>query len=180
MLMVAIILIALGLIVLVYGTRLALFGAGVGALLGIGILRLLPGAQESLLWLALPIGLAILFAVGAGLVKGMVGLITLALGALAGGAITLALLDLFGIDLGFIDWILALVGAIIGAGFLSRFKDWTIIVLASLVGALLTVRGLQLLVPFVQGFIASLIGLVLAGAGIAYHGGWIGGKKAAK
>jgi hypothetical protein len=89
-------------------------------------------------------------------------------------------LDLFGLDLGLVGWLLALVGAVIGAGLLSRFKEWTLIVLASLVGALLTVRGLQMLIPFVQGFIASLIGLVLAGGGIAYHAGYLGGGKSAK
>jgi hypothetical protein len=174
---ISIIVIVLGLIVLAFGTRLALFGAGVGALLGIGLVRILPGSQESLWWLVVPIGLAILFALGAGLLKGLVGIITMALGALAGAAITIALLDLFGIDLGFVNWILALVGAIIGIALLSRFKDWTIIILASIVGALLTVRGLQMLFPSLQGFIATLIGIVLAGGGMAYHGGLFGKKK---
>jgi hypothetical protein len=180
MFILSIALIALGLVVLVYGNRLALFGAGIGALLGIAFLRFLPGTQESWLWLILPVGLAILFALGAGLAKGLLGLVTLALGALAGGVIVLAVLDLFGLDLGLVGWLLALVGAVIGAGLLSRFKEWTLIVLASLVGALLTVRGLQMLIPFVQGFIASLIGLVLAGGGIAYHAGYLGGGKSAK
>ena len=180
MVAVAFVLIVLGLVVLVYGTRLTLFGAGVGALLGLAILRILPGAQESLLWLIVPIGLAILFALGAGLAKGLIGLVTLALGALAGGAIVLAVLDLFGLDFGLMNWLLALVGAVIGAGFLSRFKEWTIIVLAAVVGALLTVRGLQMLIPFVQGSIATLIGVLLAGGGIAYHAGWLGGGKSAK
>ena len=176
----SIILIVVGLIVLAFGNRLAFFGAGVGALLGIVILRFFPGAQDSWLWLIIPVGLAILFAVGAGLAKGLIKLITLAFGALAGGMIVLSVMDLFGLDLGLINWILALVGAVIGAGLLSRFEEWTVIVLASIVGALLTVRGLQMLVPFVQDFMATLIGLVLAGGGIAYHAGLFGGKKSAK
>jgi hypothetical protein len=170
-------LILLGLVVLVFGTRFILLGAGVGALLGIGLLQLLPGTQESALWLIIPIGLAVLFALGAGFAKGMIGLITLALGALAGGAIVLAVLDLFGLDLGFTNWILALIGAVIGAGLMSRFKNWAVIILASLVGALLAVRGLQMLIPAVQGFLASLIGLVLLGGGIAYQGGFFGKRK---
>jgi hypothetical protein len=42
----AVLVIALGIFILALGTRLALLGAGVGALLGIGILRFLPGSQE--------------------------------------------------------------------------------------------------------------------------------------
>jgi hypothetical protein len=177
MFLIAVILIALGIIVLLFGNRLALFGAGVGALLGLGILRILPGVQESLLWLVVPVGLAILFAVGAGFAKGLVSLITLALGALAGGAIVLALLDLFGLDWGLMNWVLALVGAVIGAGLASRFKDWAVILLAGIVGALLCVRGLQMIFPSLDGAIATLIGVLLAAAGIAYHGGLIGGQR---
>ncbi len=174
-----IIFIVLGLIVLAFGSRLAIFGAGVGALLGIGILSILPGVQEGWLWWIIPIGLAILFAFGAGIAKALVGLVTLALGALAGGAITLGLLNLFGLDWGLVNWLLALVGAVIGAGLMSRFKDWTVIVLAAVVGALLCTRGLQMLIPALNGAIGSLIGLVLAGTGIAYQGGLFGrGKKA--
>ena len=174
-----IIFIVLGVLVLAFGSRLAIFGAGVGALLGIGILSILPVAQESWLWLVVPIGLAILFAFGAGIAKSLVGLVTLALGALAGGAITLGLLNLFGLDWGLVNWLLALVGAVIGAGVMSRFKDWTVIILAAVVGALLCTRGLQMLIPALNGAIGSLIGLVLAGAGIAYQGGLFGrGKKA--
>ena len=170
-------LILLGLVMLVFGTRMVILGAGVGALLGIGFLRLLPGTQESALWLIIPIGLAVLFAVGAGFAKGMISLITLALGALAGGAIVLAVLDLFSLDLGLMNWILALVGAVIGAGLMSRFKDWAVIILASLVGALLAVRGLQMLLPVVQDVLASLIGLALLVVGIAYQGGFFGRRK---
>jgi hypothetical protein len=46
----AILIIILGIFILVVGNRLTLLGAGVGALLGIGILRVLPGSQDSLWW----------------------------------------------------------------------------------------------------------------------------------
>ena len=170
----------MGLVALALGIRLALFAAGVGALLGIGLLRLLHGAEEGWLWYLIPVGLAILFALGAGIAKGLLSLFTLTLGALAGGAIVLAVLDLFGLDWGLMNWILALVGAVVGAGLASRFKEWVIIVLAAIVGALLTVRGLQMPIPFVQGFLATLVGLVLAGGAITYHGGLFKGSKATK
>jgi hypothetical protein len=172
----AILVIIFGFIVLLYGNRLALFGAAVGALLGLAIVRFLPGAQAGFLWMLVPIGLAIFFAFGGAFIKGIISLVTLVFGALAGGAIVLSLLDVFGVDAGFMGWILALVGAIIGAILVSRFKDWAIIILAAIVGALLVVRGTQMLLPSIQGAIASLIGLVLAGGAIAYHGGLLGKK----
>ncbi len=173
----AIAIIIFGFCVLWFGKRLVILGAGVGALLGIAILRILPGSQESWLWLILPVGLAIFFALGSGIAKGLISLISLALGALAGGAIVLAVLDLFGLDMGLVNWVLALIGAVIGAAIMNRFKDWGILILAAFVGALLSVRGLQMLVPAVQGWLASLIGLVLFGGALAYHAGLFNKKK---
>ena len=172
----ALILIALGILTLLFGSRLVLLGAATGALLGIAVLRFLPGSQGSWLWLVIPVGLAVLFALSSGMAKGLIGLVSLAIGALAGGSVVFAVMDLFGLDLGLLGWGLALVGAVIGAGFMSRFKKWTVMVLAGVIGALLCVRGLQMMVPFMQGSIASLVGLLLAGAGIAYQGGILGGK----
>jgi len=168
----AILIIALGIFILVVGNRLTILGAGVGALLGIGLLRLLPGNQDSLWWWILPVGLAALFMIGAIIFKGFISLITLAIGAVAGGAIVLAVLDLLGINLGLVDWILALVGAVIGVILIQRYKKWAFIALAALVGALLTTRGLQMFVPIVEGFIGTLLTLVLAGLSFAYHGGF--------
>jgi hypothetical protein len=175
----AILVIALGILTLALGNRLVILGAGVGALLGIGILRFLPGNQESLWWWAIPIGLAVLCMIGAVVFKGFVSLITLAIGAVAGAAIVLAALDLIGLNFGLFDWILALIGAVLGVIVIGRFKDWPFIALAALVGALLTVRGLQMLAPIMQGFVGTLLGLVLAGVSFAYHGGFLGGRKPA-
>jgi hypothetical protein len=179
MFLLALLLIGSGLAVLAFGSRLAVLGAGIGALLGIGLLRLLPGMQDSAIWLIVPIGLAIVGAMGTAFMKGLVNIIMLALGVLAGAAIALALLDLFGLNFGLVDWVLALVGGVIGAIVVGRFKSWAVIVIAAVVGALLTVRGLQLLLPSLQGAVATLIALVLAGGGIAYQGGWIGERRRA-
>jgi|RhiMetdeSRZDD1v2_1073273.scaffolds.fasta_scaffold208864_4 hypothetical protein len=179
MFLLALILIGCGLAVLVFGSRMAVLGAGVGALLGVGLLRLLPGVQEGFLWLLVPVGLAILGAVGTGFMKGMVNIVMLVLGVLAGAAIVLGLLDMFGLNFGLFDWVLAIIGGVIGAIVVKRFAGWAVIVIAALVGALLTMRGLQLLLPSLQGPIATLLALVLAGGGIAYHGGWIGQRQGA-
>jgi len=177
MLVYALIVIVLGLVLLGFGKRMWLFGAGVGAVVGLALLRFLPGAQDGWLGFLVVFGLAILFAIGSGIAKGFIGLITLALGALAGGAIVMVVLDLFSLDWGLVNWLLALVGAVIGAGVMSKFKDWAIIILAALVGALLCTRGLQLLVPSLDGLIASLITVVLAGASILYQGGLLTKKS---
>lgn len=176
----AISLILLGIIVLLFGKRLALLAAGVGALLGAGLLRFLPGTQDNLFLLILPLGLAILFAFGASFAKSIINLVILALGALAGGAIILAILDLFGLDFGFTNWILALMGAVIGAAVIMRFKDLPILILAGIVGALLFVRGIQLLVPALDGFLASLITIALAVISIAYQRGLFRSRKSGK
>ncbi len=174
----ALIIIVLGLMLLGFGKRMWLFGAGVGAVVGLAILRFLPGAQDNWFGFLVVIGLAILFAIGSGIAKGLIGLITLALGALAGGAIVLLVLDMFGLDWGLVNWVLALVGAVVGAGVMSRFKDWAIIILAAVVGALLFVDGLTMLIPSLTGFIASLITLVLVVASVVYQGGLLGKGKA--
>jgi hypothetical protein len=175
----AILIIVLGIFILVVGNRLTILGAGVGALLGIGILRFLPGSQDSLWWWIIPVGLAVSFMIGAVIFKGFISLVTLAIGAVAGGAIVLATLDLFGLNFGLMDWILALVGSVIGVILIQRYKEWAFIALAALVGALLTVRGLQIFMPFVQGFFGTLLGLVLAGLSFAYHGGLFKKRKPA-
>ena len=173
----ALVIIVLGLVLLGFGKRMWLFGAGVGALVGLAILRFLPSLQGGWLDILLPVGLAILFAVGSGIAKGFISLIALALGALAGGAIVLMVLDMFGLDWGLVNWLLALVGAVIGAGVMSRFSDWAIIILAAVVGAILFTNGLQMIIPSLDGVLASLISLVLAGASILYQGGLLSKKS---
>lgn len=180
MTLVAIGLIVIGFVIMAFGNRLIVFSAGVGALVGVAILHLLPGDHTGLVWWLVPLGLAALFAIGTGVAKGVVRLVALAVGALAGWAIVIEMLDLLGFDLGVLAWVLALIGAVIGAAILSRYERLTILVLAELVGALLVVLGVRILLPFVQGWLATLIGLALAGLGFAYQGGLFSGKKAAK
>lgn len=76
--------IAIGVAVLVFGKRLAVLGAAVGALLGVGILSLFPGQSSPLLELAIPFLLAVIGFFAAGFAKGIVNIVLLVLGALAG------------------------------------------------------------------------------------------------
>ena len=162
----------LGAFMLVFGNRLALFGGVIGAILGIGILLILPGSKENLAWLLIPVCLSLLFALGTGIVKGLISLITLALGALTGGALVLALLDRFSLNYELMNWVFVLVGAVIGAGLMSRFKAWAMVVMAAVLGALLCTRGLQMMIPSLESMIANIIAVVLTVASVAYHGGF--------
>lgn len=121
-------LIATGLVVLVVGSRLTIAGAAVGAILGLALLRLLPGNQGFWLTLLITLGFAALSFFGASQAKGALGLLTLILGAVAGAAITLNVLDLFRLSFGLLDWILAVAGACIGAVLVISFKDWAVII----------------------------------------------------
>jgi hypothetical protein len=175
-LIVPLILIGFGVALLLIGTRPWLLGAGIGALLGLGLLRLLPGEQSGAFALLVVLALAAVAGFFAGVTKGVVGLVVMALGFLAGGAMAFAVLDLLGGSFGLIDWLLSLVAAVVVAVLARRFSSWALIVLAGLVGALLVVRGVQLWFPSFQGLIAAVTALALAGGSIGYQGGWIGGR----
>jgi hypothetical protein len=162
--------IALGIAVLAFGRRLAVLGAAIGALLGLALLRLFPGTNSPLLALLIPVLLAVIGFFVAGFAKGIVNIVLIVLGALAGAAIMLAFLDLFNINTGLLDWLLAAVGGVIGVLLVGRFKDWAMIILSGLIGGLLVTRGLTTWLPVLQGAVGTLLVLVLAGASIFYQG----------
>lgn len=181
-----ILVIAIGIAVLVFGKRLAVLGAAVGALLGVGLLSLFSASGDPLLQLGLVVLLAVLGALAGGFARGLVDIVILVLGVLAGAAIVLGFLNLFNIGPGLLNWLLAAVGGVAGFILMRRSrkgsKDWGIIILAGLVGALLVMRGLSILLPSIQalqGVVGTLIVVVLAGASIAFQGGYLGKRKTA-
>lgn len=175
-----ILVIAIGIAVLVFGKRLAVLGAAVGALLGVGLLNLFPGSATPLTLLLIPGLLAVIGFFIAGFAKGIVDIVLLVLGALAGVAIVLGFLDLFNINSGLLDWLFAVLGGVIGLIMVRRFKNWAMIILAGLIGGLLVTRGLTVWMPFLSGALGTLLVIVLAGGGIAYQGMLSGkGKDAA-
>lgn len=179
-----ILLIAVGIAVLLLGKRLAVMGAAVGLLLGVGLLALFPGESGPWVKFGVPIALALVGFFGAAFAKGLIDVVVLVVGALAGAAIVMGFLDLFNVDTGMLRWLLAIVGGVVGLVLIRRArkgsKDWGIIILAGLVGALLVMRGLTALLPSLQGSIGTLIAIVLAGGSIAYQGGIFGGRKSAE
>jgi len=165
----AVAIIALGVVVLLFGRRLALLAAGAGALLGVGLLQFLPGEQEEIVALLLVVGLAVAAGILGIVAKGMAHLVVMIIGFIAGGALVLAGLDALAISLGLMAFVVASLGGLIAAVLANRFFDWTVIVLAGLVGAALIMRGLQLLMPSFVGWIGLIIGIVLAVLGIVYQ-----------
>jgi hypothetical protein len=173
-----VLLIAIGIAVLLFGKRLAVLGAAVGALLGVGLLRLFPD-PSTLVMLLIPGTLAVIGFFVAGFAKGIVKIVILVMGALAGAAIVLAVLDLFSISTGALDWLLAIVGGVVGLILVRRYDEMAMIVLAGLIGGLLVTRGLTVWLPSLEGALGTLIVIVLAGASIVYQGGFLNKPKAA-
>lgn len=160
--LIALILIIVGALVLLWGRRVFVLTAGVGALLGVGFFSLLPGQQNGVFALLVVFGLALAGGFAGFFVKSLGKLLGMGIGFLAGSAITLGVLGVIGIDLGIFQFILALVGGLVGLVLVNRFFDWAIIILASLTGALLVTRGLELLTGEFSGAIGTLIWIVLA------------------
>jgi hypothetical protein len=161
--------IVLGIVVLLFGRRMVVLAAGIGALLGIGLLQFLPGAQVGIGAVLLVFGLALAGGILGFFVKGLSHLIVMILGFIAGGALVLAGLDALAVDLNLMAFVVASLGGLVAAVLANRFYDWAVIALAGLVGAALTMRGLQLFMPSLVGWIGMLIGVALAVLGIVYQ-----------
>ncbi|NTU86388.1 MAG: hypothetical protein HGA45_44835 [Chloroflexales bacterium] len=63
------------------------------------------------------------------------------------------------------EWALALVGGCVGAVLVNRFKDWAVIILARLVGSVLTMRGISILLPGLDGLLATSLARAAARCG---------------
>jgi hypothetical protein len=177
-------LIVVGIAVLLFGKRLSVLGAAVGALLGFVLVGLLPNPE---LWLQFVsvVGLALVGFFMASFARGIIDIVILVLGALAGAAIVMAFLNLFNIDWGIGNWLVALVGGV--AGFIlirstrDNRNDWGMIILASLIGALLVTRGVTSLIPSLRDTLfTSLLLAALFAFGMIYEGGLLSGRKEKK
>lgn len=176
--------IALGVAVLLFGNRLAILGAAVGGLLGAVLLQLFDNPTLTTQLLVV-LGMALGGFFLAAFARGVIEVVILVIGAMAGAAIVLSLLDLFNIDQGLVNWLLAIVGGVIGLMVIRRARrgdrDWGMIILADLVGALLILRGLVLLFNIERNtvlYTVILLGLLILG--FVFQGGYLGRGKAAK
>lgn len=158
----ATILVVLGALVLIFGKRMYILTAGIGALLGVGVLNLIPSEQV--------LSFAVLLISGLALVGGLIGLLfkkmnlilVMLIGFLAGGAITFAIFDSQGFGIGGFDYLIGLIGAVVGLILARRFPEWATAVIAAATGALLVTRGLQLFNSLMVGIIGTAIWIILA------------------
>lgn len=89
-------------------------------------------------------------------------------GFFALGTFGLLLATLLSVDSS-LRWVFFLAGGIIGAILVFMLFDWALIINSAFSGASATVAGLGLFVPEIGGWIASLLLVVLAAAGIAFQ-----------
>jgi hypothetical protein len=128
-----------GAVLLTLGRKLFwLFVAGVGFAVGMFVTPLLlPDVPQGMAF-AVAVALAVLGALLAITVQKIaIGLV----GFIAGGLIAFWLLRALALDLGAIQWLVFIVGGILGAALLATVFDWGLILLSSLVGASLFVEG---------------------------------------
>jgi hypothetical protein len=174
-----VLIIAIGIAVLVAGKRLAVMGAAVGAMLGVALLYLLNiPLTDVFLTLLIPGLLAVIGFFVAGFAKGIVNIVLLVLGALAGAVIVLGFFNLFNIASSLLVWLLALVGGVVGFILVRRYHDWAMLIFSGVLGGLLITRGLREWLPFLQGAAGTLLVIVLAGGSIVLQGGFLNKGKA--
>ena len=172
--------IAIGIAVLVAGKRLAVMGAAVGAMLGVALLQLLNiPLTDVLLTLLIPGLLAVIGFFVAGFAKGIVNIVLLVLGVLAGAVIVLGFFNLFNFGSTLFVWLLAVVGGVVGLVMVRRYHDWAMLIFSGVVGGLLITRGLSAWLSFLQSAIGTLLVIVLAGGSIVLQGGLLNKGKAA-
>ena len=167
----AIVLTVFGVALLLIGKRLWLLGAGIGALLGTSLVFLIPGLLSGWLGVLVILGLAVTFGVLAIIFKGFTRLITWGIGFFAGAAIVMSLLDILSINAGGWNVLLGFAGGVVGAVLANRYFDWVIIIAAAIIGAMLAVRGIEMLLGSVglNDALATLLVVALAGFGIWYN-----------
>jgi hypothetical protein len=163
-------LLGLGIFVWLWGNRLWLLGAGVGAMLGFSLIGLIPSSSSGWLGFLIVGGMALLFGVLGFIGKAFTKLIAMLFGFISGGAVVISFLNLFGMSVSFWVWIAALAGGLVVAMLLNRFVDWGLIFFASLLGSMLVVHGaMEALLPSLNGTFGSVIIVVLTVLGIFYH-----------
>jgi hypothetical protein len=171
--------IAIGVTVLVLGKRLAVLGAAVGALLGLGLLRIIPGSSSIWAQLIVVIALAGLGFFAAGFTKGIINIVLMVIGVLGGAAVMMGFCDLFRVDSTWLELLLVAAGAVAGFILIRRFNDWGMILLSGLIGGLLIARGLTLWLPFFEGLVGTWLVILLVGVAFLIQGGFLEKKKAA-
>jgi hypothetical protein len=152
--MTTIVLIILGVLLLFAGRKLFwLFVGAVGFVVGMYLAsRFISGNSELLvLVIALVAGL-----IGAGLAVAMQNLAIGLAGFLAGAYSVITLLSLTNLHLGSLEWLLVVVGGILGAVLVSVLFEWALIILSAFTGASMLVQAFHVNRPLESVLITVL------------------------
>lgn len=160
--------IALGIAVLLLGKNLRLFAAAAGFLIGLRVMDLIAPGGSALTAAIVGVVLAIVGVILITLARGAVQLVVQIVGAVAGAAIAMWLMDSLGINLDWLNWVIALVGAVVGFGLMARFFSLGLIFLTSLVGASLVISGAGKFIPLGDG-VSTVLTIGLAIVGVLYQ-----------
>jgi len=114
-------------------------------------------------WVALLIALAVGL-LGALLAYFFQKLVIGAAGFLAGAFIASRLLSQLGIQARNWDWLIILLGGIIGIILMYAIFEWALIILSSLAGSSLVIEGLKLV-----GLVGTVVGVLLFAAGVVFQ-----------
>src|SRR5262245_19191536 len=152
-----------GLVLLLWGRRLYwVLVAGIGFVSGVVLAPLLiPGAPD---WLILAVAF-VLALLGAGLAVVAQTFIVALVGFFGGGAIGVLLLRPLGLEGALLTWVVYLGAGIVGIIVALALFEWGLILLSSLAGAIMIVRGPEHLLAIPPG-IALPLDAVLAVMGM--------------
>jgi hypothetical protein len=117
------------------------------------------------MWVAILIGVAVGLA-GALLAYFFQKLVIGVAGFLAGAFIVSRVVPLLGAQVKSWDWLIILIGGVIGIILMYAIFEWALMILSSLAGAMLVVEGLNL-----AGMLAIIVGIILFVIGIAFQTG---------
>jgi hypothetical protein len=114
---------------------------------------------------------ALLIALAVGLLGALLAyffqrLVIGAAGFLAGVLIASGLVSLLGTQVKGWDWLIILIGGIIGVVLMYAIFEWALIILSSLAGAILVVEGFKL-----ASLVGMIVGVLLFAMGVVFQAG---------
>jgi len=154
-----------GILLLIFGRKLFwLFVGAVGFLFGLSIATRFFSAQPE--WVVLVIAL-VMGLIGALLAVFVKRIAIAVAGFLAGGYLIFQLVAMGQPNLGQYTWVVYIVGGIFGAIIFALMFDWTLIILSSMIGAVLTTQAIPVPLPnalqVILAVILAIIGMVFQG-----------------
>ena len=156
---------ALGVLLLLFGRRAFwIFVAAVGFIAGLTFATTVMQGQSELVILLVAVAASI---IGAFLAIMLQGVAILIAGFLAGGYLATALAVYLGMTIASGNWVIYIIGGIIGLILVAAIFDWAIILLSVLVGT-------EIIMPFLRSSVSTyywLVFLVLVVVGLVVQAG---------